>query len=356
MYGARWGGATVLLYLIEMQLCEKVALAAYTTLGAGGPARWFAEATNEASVLEAVQWARDAGAPLFVLGGGSNVLVADEGFWGLVLHIALMGVEQDGEVFRVAAGEEWDPFVSLAVDRRYGGIECLAGIPGTVGGTPVQNVGAYGQEVSSTIESVRVLDTTDMQFREMSAAECGFAYRTSIFNSTQRGRFIVTRVDYRLRKDAPPTLAYADLQRRFAGRAMPTLAETAAAVREIRHSKGMLLVEGEPDCRSAGSFFKNPVVAEEHYGEIAAQAAGAVPRFAAGTGMVKIPAAWLVEQAGFHKGFAMGAAGISSKHTLAIVNRGGATAKDIVALRDAIVRAVEAKFGIHLEQEPIWVG
>ena len=339
-----------------MQLCEKVALAAYTTFGAGGPARWFAEATNEASVLEAVQWARDAGAPLFVLGGGSNVLVADEGFWGLVLHIALMGVEQDGEVFRVAAGEEWDPFVSLAVDRRYGGIECLAGIPGTVGGTPVQNVGAYGQEVSSTIESVRVLDTTDMQFREMSAAECGFAYRTSIFNSTQRGRFIVTRVDYRLRKDAPPTLAYADLQRRFAGRAMPTLAETAAAVREIRHGKGMLLVEGEPDCRSAGSFFKNPVVAEEHYGEIAAQAAGAVPRFAAGPGVVKIPAAWLVEQAGFHKGFAMGAAGISSKHTLAIVNRGGATAKDIVALRDAIVRAVEAKFGIRLEQEPVWVG
>ncbi|HET7346092.1 MAG TPA: FAD-binding protein, partial [Acidobacteriaceae bacterium] len=175
-----------------MQLCEKVALAAYTTFGAGGPARWFAEATNEASVLEAVQWARDAGAQLFVLGGGSNVLVAEEGFAGLVLHIALMGVEQDGDLFRVAAGEEWDRFVSLAIERQYGGIECLAGIPGTVGGTPVQNVGAYGQEVSSTIESVRVLDTARLEFREMSAAECGFASRTSIFNSTQRGRFIVT--------------------------------------------------------------------------------------------------------------------------------------------------------------------
>ena len=339
-----------------MQLCEKVALAAYTTFEAGGPARWFAEATSEAGVLEAVQWAQEGGVPLFVLGGGSNVLVADEGFRGLVLHIALLGIEQDGDVFRAAAGEAWDRFVTQAVERGYGGIECLAGIPGTVGGTPVQNVGAYGQEVSSTIASVRVLDTATLKFREMTAAECGFAYRTSIFNSTQRGRFIVTRVDYRLRKDAAPTLAYADLQRRFAGRAIPTLAETAAAVREIRHSKGMLLVEGEPDCRSAGSFFKNPVVSEDHYSEIAAKAAGAVPRFAAGPGVVKIPAAWLVEQAGFHKGFAMGAAGISSKHTLAIVNRGGATARDIVALRDAIVIAVEAKFGIHLEQEPVWVG
>lgn len=339
-----------------MQLCEKVALAAYTTLGAGGPARWFSDATHEGSVLEAVQWARERGVPLFVLGGGSNVLVSDEGFPGLVLHVALKGLEQDGDVFRVAAGEEWDRFVSLVVERGYAGIECLAGIPGTVGGTPVQNVGAYGQEVSSTVEAVRVLDTADLQWRELSAAECGFGYRRSIFNSSERGRFIVTRVDYRLRSAAPPTLAYADLQRHFAGRTAPTLAETAAAVREIRHSKGMLLVEGEPDCRSAGSFFKNPVVTEHQYEHVVAKAGGAVPRFAAGPGGVKIPAAWLVERAGFHKGFAMGAAGISSKHTLAIINRGGATAKDIVALRDAIVAAVAAKFGIRLEPEPVWVG
>ena len=349
-------GATVLLYLIEMQLCEKVALAAYTTFGAGGPARWFADATHEASVLEAVQWARDREVPLFVLGGGSNLLVSDEGFPGLVLHIALTGVEQDGDVFRVAAGEVWDRFVSLAVDRGCAGIECLAGIPGTVGGTPVQNVGAYGQEVASTIERVRVLDTASLEWRELKAAECGFGYRSSIFNSRERGRFIVTRVDYRLHPGGAPTLAYADLQRHFVGRDLPTLAETAAVVREIRHRKGMLLVEGEPDCRSAGSFFKNPIVTEKQYDHLAAKPGAAVPRFPASEAHVKIPAAWLVEQAGFHKGFILGAAGISSKHTLAIINRGGATAKDIVALRDAIVAAVDAKFGIRLEPEPVFVG
>ena len=359
LYGARpalGGDAAVLLYLNEMQLCEKVALAAYTTFGVGGPARWFVEATHEASVVEAVRWAREGGVPWFVLGGGSNVLAADEGFPGLVLHMAQQGIEQDGDLFRVAAGEEWDRFVSRAVQAGYGGIECLAGIPGTVGGTPVQNVGAYGQEVSGTIETVRVLDTTTMVFRELPAAACGFAYRTSIFNSSERGRFIVTRVDYRLRKDAPPTLAYSDLQKRFAGRSQtPTLAETAAAVREIRHSKGMLLVEGEPDCRSAGSFFRNPVIAESLYEEIAAHSTVPAPRFAAAPGTVKVPAAWLVEQAGFPKGFTMGAAGISSRHTLAIVNRGGATAKDILRLRDAIVTAVETKFRIRLEPEPVWL-
>ncbi|HLJ78198.1 MAG TPA: UDP-N-acetylmuramate dehydrogenase [Acidobacteriaceae bacterium] len=338
-------------------MCEKVALAAYTTFGVGGPARWFVEATHEVSVVEAVRWAREGGVPWFVLGGGSNVLAADEGFPGLVLHMAQQGIEQDGDLFRVAAGEEWDRFVSRAVQAGYGGIECLAGIPGTVGGTPVQNVGAYGQEVSGTIETVRVLDTTTMVFRELPAAACGFAYRTSIFNSSERGRFIVTRVDYRLRMDAPPTLGYADLQKRFAGRSQtPTLAETAAAVREIRHSKGMLLVEGEPDCRSAGSFFRNPVIAESLYEEIAAHSTVPAPRFAAAPGTVKVPAAWLVEQAGFPKGFTMGAAGLSSRHTLAIVNRGGATAKDILRLRDAIVTAVETKFRVRLEPEPVWLG
>lgn len=340
-----------------MQLCEKVALAAYTTFGVGGPAQWFVEATNEASVADGVSWAQAQSLPWFVLGGGSNVLVSDEGFPGLVIHMGLQGVEQDGDLFRVAAGEQWDSFVSRAVETGFGGIECLAGIPGTVGGTPVQNVGAYGQEVSSTIETVRVMDTMTMQFHELAAPECRFAYRTSIFNSTARGRFIVTRADYRLRKDAAPQLMYADLQRHFAGRAeRPTLAETAAAVREIRHRKGMLLVAGEPDCRSAGSFFKNPVMAERQYEEIATKTEAPVPRFAAAPGFVKIPAAWLVEQAGFHKGFAMGAAGISHRHTLAIVNRGGATAQDILALRDAVVTGVEDKFGIRLEPEPAWVG
>ncbi|MGB6131059.1 MAG: UDP-N-acetylmuramate dehydrogenase [Acidobacteriaceae bacterium] len=340
-----------------MLLREEVALAPYTTFGIGGPARWFAEAEDEASVVEAVRFARERGVPLFVLGGGSNVLAADEGFPGLVLHVAVRGVEQDGSHFRVAAGENWDQFVSLAVDHGMGGIECLAGIPGTVGGTPVQNVGAYGQEVSGTIVTVRVLNVEHLTFAELPTAACGFAYRRSIFNTSQRGKFIVTRVEYRLRNGAFPVISYPDLKRRFQDRAEPpSLMGAAAAVREIRHSKGMLLVEGEADCRSAGSFFKNPVVSEARYEAIAAAASTPAPRFAAAKGFVKIPAAWLLEEAGFNKGYKLGAAGISNRHTLALINRGGATAKDIVALRDQIVAAVEAKFQVQLEPEPVWLG
>jgi UDP-N-acetylmuramate dehydrogenase len=340
-----------------MLLREEVPLAGYTTFGIGGPARWFVEATDEQSILDAVHFARERKAPLFVLGGGSNLLVSDAGYPGLVLRIAQRGVEQEANLFRVAAGEDWDPFVSLAIERGFGGIECLAGIPGTVGGTPVQNVGAYGQEVSGTIATVRVLDLHHLTFGELPAASCGFSYRRSIFNSTHKGRFIVTRVDYKLRPKAFPVLHYPDLKRYFHGRPdTPSLSEAAAAVREIRHQKGMLLVEGEPDCRSAGSFFKNPIVAQAQYDEIAGKASSQVPSYPASGGFVKIPAAWLVENAGFQKGYEMGRAGISSRHTLALVNRGGATAAEILALRDRIVAAVEKRFGIALEPEPVFLG
>jgi UDP-N-acetylmuramate dehydrogenase len=339
-----------------MQLQEHIPLAPFTTFGIGGQARWFAEIADEASLLEGVRFARDRKLPLFVLGGGSNLLVSDEGFPGVVLHIALKGIEQEDDTFHAAAGEDWDPFVSLAIERGYGGLECLAGIPGTVGGTPVQNVGAYGQEVSGIITSVRVFDLQHLTLSDLPAAACGFSYRRSIFNSTHRGRFVVTHVSYRLRRNAYPALSYPDLKRFFGDRAdLPSLAEAASAVRAIRHSKGMLLVDGDPDCRSAGSFFRNPVVPESHYDQIAANASAPVPRYAASRGFVKIPAAWLVEQAGFHKGFSLGAAAISTRHTLAIVNRGGATAKEITTLRDRIVAAVESRFLIRLEQEPVWV-
>jgi UDP-N-acetylmuramate dehydrogenase len=339
-----------------MQLHEQVTLAPLTTFGIGGPARWFAEVSDETSLVEAVRLARDHAWPLFVLGGGSNLLVPDEGFPGLVVHIASRGIEQAGDHFHAAAGENWDAFVSLAIERGYGGLECLAGIPGSVGGTPVQNVGAYGQEVSSTITSVRVLDLTHLTFSDLPAAACGFAYRHSIFNSSHRGRFVVTRVSYRLRRNSFPVLSYPDLKRHFENHTgTPTLAEAAAAVRAIRHSKGMLIVAGDPDCRSAGSFFKNPVVREEVYDQIAAESSSPVPRYVATRGFVKIPAAWLVEHAGFAKGFSLGEAGISSRHTLAIINRGGATARDVLALRDQIMAAVESRFRIRLEQEPVWV-
>jgi UDP-N-acetylmuramate dehydrogenase len=271
--------------------------------------------------------------------------------------MGLDGVEREGNFFRVAAGEAWDSFVSQAVGQGYGGIECLAGIPGTVGGTPVQNVGAYGQEVSGSIVAVRALDLATLSFTELTAAECGFSYRKSIFNSIHRGRFIVTRVDYRLNSDAAPQLLYPDVQRYFADRsAHPSLAETAAAVREIRRGKGMLLVDGEADCRSAGSFFKNPVVPRTVYDRVAAAAGTTVPFYPAAEGSVKIPAAWLLEHAGFHKGFSQGNVGISSRHTLALINRGNATARELTELRDRIVATVETRFGVQLEPEPVWVG
>jgi UDP-N-acetylmuramate dehydrogenase len=357
-----------------LEILSNISLAPFTTFGIGGPARWFVEAATEGQVVEAAAWAREKGVPLFVLGGGSNLLISDAGFDGLVVHVALCGVKaldtpsQLGQlvqrIYQVGAGEEWDAFVERTVKENCAGVECLAGIPGSVGGTPVQNVGAYGQEVSSVIERVRAFDLKDRVFVEMAAAECEFSYRRSRFNSTDHGRFTVTRVDYRLTPGGAPTLGYADVRREIASSlpagAQPTLVDVAAAVRRIRRSKGMLLVEGDPDCRSAGSFFKNPIVSEEQFREIAGRGTSP-PRFPAGAGpesegRVKIPAAWLIEQAGFHKGYTMGLAAISSRHTLALINSNGATAADIMALARKVSGAVEARFGIRLEMEPVSVG
>ncbi|HTW44968.1 MAG TPA: UDP-N-acetylmuramate dehydrogenase [Acidobacteriaceae bacterium] len=339
-----------------MEFREQVPLAPYTTFRIGGPARWFAEAASEAEILEAVEFAREHGLPLFALGGGSNVLAADAGYPGLVMRVALKGIVQQGDAFEVGAGEDWDGFVAYAVERGYAGIECLAGIPGTVGGTPIQNVGAYGQEVAETVAQVRALHVPTLEFVEFANAECGFAYRRSIFNSTERGKYIVTRVRYVLRKDGTPRVAYADLKKYFQDSAEPSLEEVSAAVREIRRGKGMYIVEGDPDSRSAGSFFKNPVISAEHFAKIATQEGSEVPHYPAGDSAVKLPAAWLLERAGFHKGYAMGAAGISSRHTLALINRGGASAADIFALRDKIVATVEERFGVRLEPEPVLIG
>lgn len=331
-----------------------------TTLGIGGPARWFVKAATETEIAEACAWAQEQGVPLFVLGGGSNVLVSDAGFNGLVLNVAIEGVQLDGDLLSTDAGTNWDDCVEQTTRAGLAGIECLAGIPGTVGGTPVQNVGAYGQEVSSVIERVRAYDRDAQKFIEFSNTECSFAYRRSRFNTIDRGRYVVTRVDYRLRRGGEPLLAYADLKAHFAVcKTTPPLTKIAEAVREIRKSKGMLLVDGDPDCRSAGSFFKNPSVAPEIAERVRRFAAGAgvaVRIFPAEGGLQKIPAAWLTEQSGFSKGYALGAAGISSKHTLALVNRGGATAEAILALAEQICDAVEKRFGIRLEMEPERIG
>jgi UDP-N-acetylmuramate dehydrogenase len=342
-----------------MKIQENVPLAPFTTFGIGGPARWLIEASTEAEIVDAVTFARDRELPLFVLGGGSNLLVSDAGFVGLVLRIALKGIESAGDagarLFRAAAGEDWDQFVSRAVAENCAGIECLAGIPGTIGGTPVQNVGAYGQEVAETIQSVRVLNLESLSFREMSASDCGFSYRTSLFNSSAKGRFLVTRVDYRLNPGAPANLRYADLKKAFSDGSQPSLTEVAAAVRRIRQAKGMLLVEGDPDCRSAGSFFKNPIVASDLLPELTDRFGTSPPAYPAGEGKVKLPAAWLIERAGFPKGFRLGRAGISARHTLALVNLGGAQAADILALRDLIAKRLQ-DLGITLEMEPVLLG
>ena len=340
-----------------MRVEENKPLAPYTTFGIGGPARWFATATSEDEVVEAVDWARQRGEPLFVLGGGSNLLVSDAGFDGFVVHVALRGVSvADGGIYQVAAGEVWDEFVERTVRAGDAGLECLAGIPGTVGGTPVQNVGAYGQEVATTIVAVRAFDLQAYEFVELSNAECGFSYRNSRFNTVDRGRFIVTRVDYQLKAGGAPSIHYSDLKKVFAEGSEPSLDEVAAAVRKIRQSKGMLLVDGDADCRSAGSFFKNPVISDEHYARIAATSAAQPPKFSAEPGKVKIPAAWLIEQAGFAKGYALGNAGISSKHTLALINRDKATAAEILALKERISAAVREKYSIELEMEPVKLG
>ncbi len=265
-------------------------------------------------------------------------------------------------IFRCAAGENWDSFVERAAQENCAGIECMAGIPGTIGGTPVQNVGAYGQEVAASIVRVRAYDRSQHAWMEFSNADCGFSYRRSRFNSSDLGCFVVTRVDYRLTIAGAPTLRYADLERIFPlTDPAPHLTEVTAAVRRIRQSKGMLLVEDDPDCRSAGSFFKNPVVTAAQADLIAASAAAPPPRYPAGpepgnAGKVKLPAAWLIEQAGFAKGYARGAAAISSRHTLALVNRGGASAEEILALAAEIRTAVSDRFGIQLEMEPVLVG
>jgi|SRR5579863_5814973 UDP-N-acetylmuramate dehydrogenase len=347
-----------------MQIQENIPLAPLTTLQVGGPARYLAEARTVEEVREAIQFAKARGLPLFTLGGGSNLVVADAGWPGMVLRVAILGIDHRHShghaVFEAGAGEDWDAFVTTVVSHNCSGIECLSGIPGSVGGTPVQNVGAYGQEVADTIQAVRVFDLKTGEEDELSTEECGFGYRTSIFNTTKRGRYIVLRVDYKLTPKGEAHIAYGDLKKYFADwKQKPTLAETREAVRKIRASKAMLITPGDADCRSAGSFFKNPVLRAEKYNELELRAAEKnlqIPSYPAQDAQRKVSAAWLVEHSGFAKGFANGNVGVSSKHSLAIVNRGGATAAEIVAFKNQIEKDVEQTWGIRLEPEPVFVG
>ena len=336
-------------------------LASHTTLRLGGPAKAWARAETEAELVEAVSAADAAGEPVLVLGGGSNLVVADEGFPGTVVEVATRGIESDvdddveascsGATVKVAAGEPWDPFVAMAVERRWAGIEALAGIPGYVGATPIQNVGAYGQEVAQTIASVRAWDRKLRGVRTFAAADCAFGYRTSRFKQDP-GRHVVLDVTFQFRLGTyGPPLEYAELARTLnlevGQRAL--IESVREAVLTLRSRKGMVLDPTDHDTWSAGSFFTNPVVAAE-------AVPGGAPAWPQPDGSVKTSAAWLIEHAGFAKGYGTDGVAVSTKHTLALTNRGSGTTADLLALARELRDGVRERFGITLLNEPVLVG
>jgi UDP-N-acetylmuramate dehydrogenase len=345
---------------MAIQPVERVALAPFTTLGIGGAADWFVRATTVAEIGEAHAWSRYRGVPLFVLGGGSNVVVADRGIPGLVMMTAIRGTEVRREggdtILSAGAGEAWDSLVEATVNSGLAGIECLSGIPGSVGGTPIQNVGAYGQEVASVIQDVTVFDRTTGALAVIPGSACRFGYRTSRFKQADAARFIVCSVTFRLRPGVP-TVTYPDVVKLLerSGRTV-TVRDVRNAVLTIRRRKGMVLDAADPDTRSVGSFFMNPVVPAGIHARLASPSTDPVPGFAAGSGQVKMSAAWLIERAGFRRGHDAGRIGLSSKHPLAIVNRGGATARDVLDFAAHIKRAVVERFGIWLTPEPVFIG
>lgn len=341
---------------------EGVRLAPYTTLGLGGPARAYVEARTAEELVSLVADADRRREPTLVLGGGSNLVLSDDGFDGLVVRVASqgVGVSRDGDqvVLTVEAGEDWDALVARAVAEGWSGIECMSGIPGLVGSTPIQNVGAYGQDVSQTVRCVRVYDRVGRQVLDLEARRCGFSYRNSAFKA-ELGRYLVLAVTYALDiSEVSGEVSYAELAARLGVplRDRVPLAAAREAVLELRRGKGMVLDAGDPDTRSAGSFFTNPILPAGHAAELELRAPG-FPRWETPGGAVKVPAAWLIEQAGFPKGYQRGPVRISTKHTLALTNpSGGGTAHDLLELAREVRDGVLAKFGVTLVNEPVMVG
>ncbi len=343
-------------------------LADHTTIRLGGPARDFVPASTEQDLIEAVRTADARGEPVLILGGGSNLVVADEGFEGTVVQVATRGVRHGPEpgMVTVAAGEDWDGVVAGTIAAGLVGLECLSGIPGLAGATPIQNVGAYGQEVCETITQVRAYDRDAGRVRTLASAECGFGYRTSRFKRDEARRLVVLNVTFLLSVDAPSApIRYAELATALGvalGDRVPA-EQARAAVLGLRKRKGMVIDPADPDTRSVGSFFVNPVLdaaalrAVEAAARARCGAGTTVPRFEAGGGLVKVPAAWLIERAGFARGYSPGdGARISSKHTLALVNSGSATTAGLMTLAREIRDGVRDSFGVSLTPEPVLVG
>ncbi len=347
-------------------------LAPLTTLGIGGAARHFVTAGDDPTLLAALEWARERSEHVYLLGGGSNVVVGDDGVAGLVIHIALRGVhlrrEGDLNVLTAGAGETWDSLVSEAVRHGDAGIECLAGIPGSVGATPVQNVGAYGQEAADTVRTVRVLDTVTLRTLDLPAAACGFGYRDSVFRR-EPGRMVVLQVTFALKPHGGPKVAYDELRTELGWSGvdppptMPSLDATREAVLRLRRRKSMVLDPLDENHKSAGSFFTNPVVETATAEKLRERLRGeGVPGAAtmsahpAGPGLVKLSAAWLIERAGISRGYERGSVGVSTRHVLALVNRGGATSAELMDLAAFVRGSVLDRFGIGLEMEPVCWG
>lgn len=348
---------------------ENLKLAPWTTLGLGGETRWYARIESESDLKSALTFARDNQLAWWVLGEGSNVVVGDGGYAGLTLHMQMRGVqiEEHGRTVELEAqaGEPWDALVARSVQQEWAGLECLSGIPGLVGATPIQNVGAYGQEVSETIVSVRVYDALKEEVRNWTPRECAFAYRDSFFKRAPAGRFVVLSVRFALRAGGEPSVLYGELKRALSetdeiGRSQRvSLARVRDTVLRLRRGKAMVLDPEEPNSRSAGSFFTNPIVSVEQADKLT-QRFAAMPRFAVtardGSRQYKLAAAWLIEQAGFRKGTRRGDVGISERHALALVNYGNGTTRELLELASEIRRAVRQTFDVTLEPEPRLLG
>lgn len=350
-----------------MKECDHVPLSQLTTLRLGGPARRLLEARSDDELVGAVAGAVAAGEPALLVAGGSNLVIADEGFGGTVVRVATRGVTVSacGErvTLEVAAGEPWDELVARSVADGLAGLECLSGIPGSAGATPLQNVGAYGQQVADRIASVRIYDTVDKDVRELAPADCHFAYRSSTFRRC--ARYVLLGVTFALeRSPVACPIRYAELARALgvARGARPPLAEVREAVLALRAGKGMVIDPDDPDSVSAGSFFVNPLLGNQQLVALQRRVAARLgdeirpPAWPDGDGRVKTSAAWLIEQAGFHRGYGQGRVGVSCKHALALVNRGGGTTSELIALARELRDGVQGAFGVTLAPEPTLIG
>jgi UDP-N-acetylmuramate dehydrogenase len=351
----------------ELEIRESIPLAPHTTIGIGGNARFFADVATTETLLAAIDWARNHSIPMIVIGGGSNLIIADRGFDGIIVRVSINGIrsqpQSDRTTITVGAGEDWEEFVAFCVASGYSGLECLSGIPGRTGATPIQNVGAYGQEVAEVISSIEAVEVETGRLVNIPSDQCGFAYRSSRFKTYDRNRFIITAVTFTLPLNGRPDVRYDALARYLAEHtvAPPSLRDVREAVLAVRRTRSMVVDPCDPYSQSVGSFFVNPIVPEDQFRQIQAAArrrtiAEEVPVYLSPDGLCKVPAAWLIEHAGYRRGHHHGNVGLSPNHALAIVNRGGGTAREVLELAARIKSSVLASFGVTLAAEPVFIG